>query len=59
MFCRVIYSNNSFYSANVFESQTAQRYKYSIRKIHDKSFLYIHHLVQVIYIESSGKRGHL
>ena len=40
MFCGVIHSNNSLHSANVLISQTTKRYKYNMRKIHDKALLH-------------------
>ena len=40
MFCRVIYLNKSLQPANVLISQTAKRYKYHMRKIHNTSLLH-------------------
>ena len=47
MCCRVLHFMNSLQSANVLISQTAIRYKYNMTKIHDKSFCYIYHVLQV------------
>ena len=52
MLCRVSHLFNFLQSANVFVSQSAHRYKYYIETIHDKSFCYIQHIVQVIWIEN-------
>ena len=55
IFCRVLHLINSLQSANVLIKQTSKRYTYYMTKIQEKSFCYIYHVVQVIYIENSGK----
>ena len=44
--CRELQFVNSLQSANFLIGQTSKRYKY-MTKIHDKSFCYIYHVVQV------------
>ena len=55
IFCRVLHLINSLQSANVLIKQTAKQYKYYMTKIQEKSFFYIYHVVQVIYIENACK----
>ena len=54
MFCRVMHFNNSLTSANVLMSQTAKQYKCYMGK-YTTNHCYIDLVVQVIYIENSGK----
>ena len=48
MFSRVLHFIYSLQSANVLIHQTVKRFKYYMKKIHDESFCYIYHVVQVI-----------